>query len=623
LAEVKRRKDQTSESKLQDAVATAEVLFSLGQSEAQAIAINLDTKARTDFARGLCASVLASFWTRRVQGRACPWELRKPVVAPLKHFSGLADRIGGALAQLPPPRAGFLAGQLYTALLPEDLRKDLAAFYTPPSLVERLLDLVTQSGFEWSRGRVIDPACGGAAFLASAAPRLVRASRHKSPSAVLEDIESRLVGIEIDPFAAWVSMVLLDLSLLETALAAQRPLKALVMPRDALEVALSDLGQFDLVIGNPPYGKVTVSPGQRHRFRESLFGHANLYGLFTELGVRLARPGGFIAYVTPPSFLGGEYFKNLRKLLSTHAPLLRLELIQNREGVFNGVLQETILAVFNRQSPPRAGTVQVSLLRSEGASGPLVNEAVGKVTLTSADGSPWLLPRSREQLPLLRQLALMPDRLAGYGFSVSTGQLVWNRHKNQLRAGYEPGCRPIIWAEAVSSDGRFQFQAARRTHLPYLRINHGQDWLLNQEPCILVQRTTAKEQKRRLIAAVVPNSFVLEYPGFVVENHLNMVYSLSARPRIALRTLAALLNSRALDQAFRCMNGSVAVSAYELNSLPLPNPEQMRKLQEMVLSGASSAETEETIAAFYNIIHEPGNATSASYSRQSHRQVLA
>ena len=526
MAEVKRRTDATCESKLQDAVATAEVLFSLGQSEAQAIATNLDTNARTDFARGLCASVLASFWARRVEGRACPWELRTPVVPPLRHFSGLADRMGGALAQLPPPRAGFLAGQLYTALLPEDLRKALAAFYTPPLLVERLLALVTQSGFEWSRARVIDPACGGAAFLASVAPRLVRTSRHKSPLAVLEDIESRLVGIEIDPFAAWVSMVLVDLALLETAVAAQRPLKALVMPRDALEVALGTLGQFDLVIGNPPYGKVTVSPAQRQRFRESLFGHANLYGLFTELGVRLARPGGFIAYVTPPSFLGGEYFKNLRMLLSKHAPLLRLEFIHNREGVFEGVLQETMLAVFHRQSPPRAASVQVSLLRSEGASEPSGIEPVGKVALTSANGSPWLLPRSREQLPLLRQLGRMPHRLADYGFLVSTGQLVWNRHKEQLRAEYEPGCRPILWAESVSSDGRFQFQAARRTHLPYLRINQGQDWLLNQEPCVLVQRTTAKEQRRRLIAAVIPNSFVLEYPGFVVENHLNMVYLL-------------------------------------------------------------------------------------------------
>ena len=181
---------------------------------------------------------------------------------------------------------------------------------------------------------------------------------------------------------------------------------------------------------------------------------------------------------------------------------------------------------------------------------------------------------------------------------------------------------PIIWAEAVNADGKFHFQAARRFHLPYLRIKADQDFLINQEPCILVQRTTAKEQKRRIIAALIPNSFVLEYPGFVVENHLNMLYSMTSKPRLALRTLATLLNSGALDQAFRCINGSVAVSAYELNSLPLPNPEQMRSLQEMVLSGVSNCDTEMLISSFYS-----GNgtkyATAPTRSRRDNRQMAA
>ena len=145
---------------------------------------------------------------------------------------------------------------------------------------------------------------------------------------------------------------------------------------------------------------------------------------------------------------------------------------------------------------------------------------------------------------------------------------------------------------------------------------------MNQEPCILVQRTTAKEQKRRIIAAVIPNSFVLEYPGFVVENHLNMVYSVTSRPRFALRTLTALLNSGALDQAFRCINGSVAVSAYELNSLPLPNLDQMRSLQELVLSGAANCDIEALIARFYSPTGT-NHATASTRSRSEHRKMAA
>jgi len=360
---VRKPTHEAKSARLKDTIATAEVIFSLGQSEAQAVVRGLESKARTEFARAFCATVLALVWRRYAQVSGCTWDCRESVVAPQKRFSGLAERLGDALAVLPKPRAGFLAGQMYTALLPDDVRKALGAYYTPPPLVARLVELVTLSGFDWSRGRIIDPACGGAAFLASVAPKLVEASLQKSSQAILADIESRLVGVEVDPFAAWMSMVLLDLTLLDLTIESQRPLKALVNTRDALEISAEKSEQFDLVLGNPPYGKVTLKPNQRERFRESLFGHANLYGVFTELAVRLAKPGGLIAYVTPTSFLGGEYFKNLRKLLSKHAPLQRLDFIHDREGVFNGVLQEMMLAVFIRQNPGRNPMAEVSVVR--------------------------------------------------------------------------------------------------------------------------------------------------------------------------------------------------------------------------------------------------------------------
>ncbi|MQT61498.1 N-6 DNA methylase, partial [Pseudomonas sp. FSL R10-0399] len=67
--------------------------------------------------------------------------------------------------------------------------------------------------------------------------------------------------------------------------------------------------RFDLVIGNPPYGRAKLDAETRERYKRSLYGHANLYGLFTDLALRHTKPGGVIAYVTPTSFLAGVYFK--------------------------------------------------------------------------------------------------------------------------------------------------------------------------------------------------------------------------------------------------------------------------------------------------------------------------
>ncbi len=47
---------------------------------------------------------------------------------------------------------------------------------------------------------------------------------------------------------------------------------------------------------------------------------------------------------------------------------------------------------------------------------------------------------------------------------------------------------------------------------------------------------------------------------------MNMIKPLNGAPRVAPAALAVLLNSNVVDQVFRCINGSVAVSAYELGS---------------------------------------------------------
>jgi adenine-specific DNA-methyltransferase len=602
---------------LRDEIATAEVLFSLGQSEAQAMTANLNERDRIGFAQSLCTSIMLAVWEERRRGLNCDWEIRKPLAEPVKRRSGLLERIAGALGKLSTERSAFLVGRLYTALLPEEIRRSLGAYYTPPPLAARLIELVESTGLNWRTARVVDPSCGGAAFLASVAPGLCSASQDQGPLAQIESLEERLVGIEIDRFAAWLSMVLVDLTLFPLSIRAGRMVKNLVLSQDAFDVSLDRLGTFDLVIGNPPYGKITLPPDRRERFKASLFGHANLYGLFTELALRLIRPGGLIAYVTPTSILGGEYFKNLRKLLAAEAPLRRLDFVSDREGVFDGVLQETMLTVYKREARSKSTRIHVSSVEVEDSKQGAKIEIIGSAQSTALDGMPWVLPRSGQQVRLVSALSLMPRRLEDYGFAVSTGQLVWNRHKDQLRATYDEGCLPIIWAEAVNPDGTFHFQAARRTHLPYLKAKNTQDFLVNHEPCILVQRTTAKEQKRRLIAAVIPNSFVAEYPGFIVENHLNMVYAVERKPRFALRTIAALLNSEMVDKAFRCINGSVAVSAYELNSLQLPSPTQMAELQAALFSGTTKIEA--LIERFYSTPDE----SAGNHSSEQNRRMAA
>jgi adenine-specific DNA-methyltransferase len=119
------------------------------------------------------------------------------------------------------------------------------------------------------------------------------------------------------------------------------------------------------------------------------------------------------------------------------------------------------------------------------------------------------------------------------------------------------------------------------------------------QPCVLVQRTTAKEQARRLIAAELPQQLIAQHSAVIVENHLNMVRPLNGTPKISPAAVAAVLNSRSADQAFRCISGSVAVSAFELEALPLPSVEQMRSIERLLQVGAPGAAIENILQAIY------------------------
>ena len=373
-------------------------------------------------------------------------------------------------------------------------------------------------------------------------------------------------------------------------------LRSVVRVCDSLEQEPAREG-FDLVVGNPPYGRVTLSPEMREKFRRSLFGHANLYGVFTDLALRFTRPGGVIAYVTPTSFLSGEYFKALRGLLGRDAPPASIDFIGERRGVFADVLQETMLATYWRGGDRGAGKVHFIF----GKVGRLDRKDDHGIVQTcpTTRTCPWLMPRTQAQSTLMRRADRLRCRLSDYGYTVSTGPLVWNRHKPSLRDRPGRGRYPLVWAESVRAEGVFEFRAEKRNHKPWFEPKANELWVVTDFPCVLLQRTTAKEQSRRLIAAELPAAFIEEHGAVVIENHLNMIKPLNGVPRVTPGALAVLLNSGVVDQVFRCINGSVAVSAYELEALPLPRPEEVREIEGLVRRRAPRERLEGAVERLY------------------------
>jgi adenine-specific DNA-methyltransferase len=553
--------------------------------------------ATVEVARAVAHAAALGWWKANAQAHgaaklpaaALPASLTLAAIP--KALAADAEAFGRDVAALPVEEANAALGRLYTQALPAAHRTQHGIFYTPPRLVHRLLNKAEKAGHDWSKGRAVDPSCGGGAFLLTAAARMLSALKGADPAITIAALSSRLRGWDLDPFAVWLANISLEVLVLPLMVASGRRLGAVAEVRDPLTNLEDAAGAFDLVMGNPPFGKVKDTPAIRARFKRSLHGHPNLYGLFTDLAVHLAKPdGGIVAYLTPASFLAGHYFKALRRLLHEEAQPVTLDLVESRKDVFEDVLQEVALSTFKRGRTVGEAECAVVLAECDA----LTVQPAGSLVLPADPEAPWTVPRSAADAALVERLHHMPARLADWGYGVSTGPLVWNRHKGSLHDKPARGRVPVVWAEAVTQDGRFALRATKKNHRAWFAPNGERDPNLVTRPCVLVQRTTAKEQHRRLICAEMPAEVIARHGKVTVENHLNMVRPIAPKPKVPVGVVAAFLATATADRILRCINASVAVSASELEAMPLPAAEE-------VIAAMADADPEAAVRRLYGL----------------------
>ncbi len=183
-----------------------------------------------------------------------------------------------------------LLSEIYENFLSELDKKEkinTGTFYTPPSLVELILNekLPVRDNETNYKVKTLDPSCGSGIFLVQSFKRLVKRYENKYKSklndfTVLVDIlKSNIYGIELDPKSIKVAAFSLYLALLDNLdpktgwwngaikfpyLINDPEDKSLKKQGDNLFVrdtisdlsGIKELQNFDLVVGNPPFGEL-------------------------------------------------------------------------------------------------------------------------------------------------------------------------------------------------------------------------------------------------------------------------------------------------------------------------------------------------------------------------------
>ena len=402
----------------------------------------------------------------------------------------------------------------------------------------------------------------------------------------LDALPSLIEGTDADPNAVWLANVALAAEALPLLAAVpisrRHPFAPLVLCEDGL---VTGRRPARVEIQNPPYGRVRLDAEERQKWSHLLYGHANLYGLFIGAALEDLDATGVLAALVPTSFTSGLYFSKLRETLSIRAPLRSATFVAARDGVFANVLQETCLTVFSRR-PSRWATIATVNGRVE---------QVGRVS-SPRGGGPWLLPRRPDDAATAASAATLPTRLADVGYRCSTGPLVWNRRQADLSPDCVREAVPVVWAADI--DGGRLHRDKARDGIRFMRLRGNDDTVLVLDrPAVLIQRTTAPEQSRRLIVADLSEEDLRAWGGrVVVENHVNVLRPTLEKPLLTRATLVAVLSTGALDRVIRSLSGSVAVSAYEIESIPFPDAETLATWNDL-----RSEDLEGAVASAYRL----------------------
>lgn len=337
-----------------------------------------------------------------------------------------------AVKALAPEKIGHdVLGKVFHELIPFNIRKSVAAFYTNNEAAE----ILAQLSIDDPNAKVMDLAVGSGTLLVAAYRRKRELKKKLGTYDLSKDhrkfLEEDLTGIDIMPFAAHLAVMHLSLQALlsetekvrvavwdstelkpsmnipaiHTELKAAYKRPTLDMFKDG-ELFLKDaflrkgtitlegvgveeipLGKADVVIMNPPFTRQERLPKEyKHalndrlgEYQNRLHGRMGLYGYFMLLADRFLKPDGKLAFVLPATILRIASTQGIRDLLADSYEFEYIITTNQRAAFSEGAQFREILLVAKKSLKVSEQPCAVISLRTLPTRMTVVNDLVEKL----------------------------------------------------------------------------------------------------------------------------------------------------------------------------------------------------------------------------------------------------
>ena len=311
------------------------------------------------------------------------------------------------------------------------------AIFTRAEVVDFILDL---AGYTENKPlhekRLLEPSFGGGDFLLPAIGRLLtawRSSQHANTLVEALGDAIRAVELHRKTFAATRAAVIERLK------------------QDAIEeqsaVALADRwlvqgdfllapieGQFDFVVGNPPYVRQELIPAAllaeyRGRY-QTMYDRADIYIPFIERSLSVLAKGGILGFICADRWMKNRYGGPLRSFVADQFHLKFYVDMVDTPAFHSDVIAYPAITIISRETPgatriahrPTIDRGALAILADALRARNLPNEAgpVRELARVTNGSEPWLL-ESSDQMALIRRLEKQFPSLEEVGCKVGIG----------------------------------------------------------------------------------------------------------------------------------------------------------------------------------------------------------
>lgn len=355
--------------------------------------------------------------------------------------------------------------------------------------------------------------------------------------------------------------------------------------------------KYDFIIGNPPYKKILAKSREAVHMKSVCYGAPNLYFLFLAMSINNMSNNSELVYIIPRSWTSGAYFEKFREYMLNNSVLDKIHLFVSRKDVFKSesVLQETIIIHLHKNKCDQ----KYIQIYSSNADADIFDSSVKKLpyNMVVSKEKYIFLPTNENEVNTLKKISKMASTLVDNDTKMRTGLVVDFRNRDMLFKTASKKNVPLIYSQNIA-DGRIMFPIKDK---PNYVSNEKNGLIQKNANYLIVKRFSSKEEIRRLQCGILLKTDFEKYEYISTQNKVNFITGINHELSYdEVYGLFVIFNSTIYDGYYRILNGSTQVNSSEVNKIPIPNSEVIKKMgRDLIKSNLLSTENCDRILEEY------------------------